>query len=176
MDRVQPRLERTRVPPLGTPGRRARLRGRVINQVVVADATPLEGVDEAEPVARLVDRRLAQAEVDHRAPRHRGRQDGAAVAVEVLGALGRVGRVVAVPEVAVEVLDVVDVEGAVAARAQRALHAHLVPGPGPLGVDGLGGAPEVEGYAVRQVRFEEDGELPVEGADLDSWVSFFRRR
>ena len=168
MNRIRPGAARTRIllRIARTPIRTLRL-GRRIPNIIPTPATrvPLERMQQPQPVARLVHRRLAHIVPVDGALRDGAERDVAAVA-HVHGGRGvgaDVGRERADAEIAARRVGLeVEVQVFVGALAQGALHGDVdgvVAADGPGVVDGPGGVAEVEGHAVGVVRVVQRGQL-----------------
>lgn len=159
-------MVRTRITSNGASQRGASLGRRVIHLIPSTVTPALERVNKAEPMASLMNGRLAEIKTSGRTTRDGCGQDGAAVADEGVGPGGGAGGIVAVAEGAARVIDKVHVEGRVGTLAESGLHGHLVAVLGPHVVDGLGGAGVVEGVAVGGKVSSQDIELALEGVIL----------
>ncbi len=184
MNRVQTLDVGTRVSAGGTPGGAAGL-GRCIGDAVVdrVAGTAVEGVEQAEPVADLVDGDDAGAgpglggALAALEPRHRVAVDDAAVDGDVVvAAAGDGPREVALPaQRGLQVGEEKKVQGVVAAAPRRVEEVHVrvvVPDRGVLAVEALadhvvhdaGRVHVVEGEAVALVHAAQDLKLEGGGA------------
>ena len=166
MNRVNPGTIRTAVldGTRGTPIRADALHGRIVDVVAIAIArVAFERVQQTQPMARLVDRRLPLVEPDVRAVRHRKRVDVATVR-EIVSQTRDIDRQRADAEVvAVQVCLEVEVEILIRPVPQRRLHVYVILAGAdrPFVIDGIGGGFEIELKTGRLVSFVERRKLGV---------------